>query len=392
MPTEAERILNLPPYLFAQIEKKIAAAKEKGEDIINFGIGDPDRPTPKHIIEELKLQAEMPENHRYPSSEGLPAFKEAVADYYKTRFGVNLDPKKEIINLIGSKEGVGHISFCYVNKDDINLVPDPSYPVYGIGTLLAGGEVFSLPLTAENNFKPDFTSIPPDIARRAKLLFLNYPNNPTGAVADKAFFAEAIEFARTYDIIICHDAAYLELYFGEERPLSFLEIEGAKEVGVEFGSLSKPFNMTGWRVGWVAGRQDVVSALARLKSNLDSGQFQALQYAGIAALKGSFDSVQEMREVYRQRRDVVVEGLNKLGWKINPPQASFYVWAPVPKGYSSASFAEEVFEKSRVVITPGNGYGSRGEGYFRIALTVEKERLAEGLQRIADAFPHVELE
>jgi len=386
---EAERISRIPPYLFARIEQKIDEAKAQGRDIISLGIGDPDRPTPKHIIEELKKQAEVPENHRYPSSSGLVEFRRAVADYYARRFGVELDPKREVVNLIGSKEGIGHIAFCYTNPGDLNLVPDPGYPVYGIGTLLAGGTSHLMPLVAERGFKPDLSAIPTEVAKKAKLLYLNYPNNPTGATADLNFFAEVVEFARQFEVIVCHDAAYTEIYFNGVEPPSFLETPGAKEVGIEFNSLSKPFNMTGWRVGWAAGRSDVIEVLGRLKSNLDSGQFQALQYAGIAALRGPQDSVATMREVYRERRDTVVQGLNQMGWHLEPPRASFYVWAPVPRGYDSAKFAEEVLEKAGVIITPGSGYGEQGEGYFRIALTIEKERIAEGLDRMAQALGKV---
>lgn len=382
MVQEARRIAQLPPYLFARIEKKIEAAKARGVDVISLGIGDPDRPTPRHIVEKLVEEAWNPENHRYPSSAGMLSFRQAVAEYYENRFGVELDPAREVVSLIGSKEGIAHISFCYLDPGDIALIPDPGYPVYGIGAMLAGATPYIMPLKPENNFLPDLKAIPEEVARKAKLMFLNYPNNPTGAIADESFYKEVIEFAKEYDIIVCHDAAYQEIAFDGYRPPSFLEFPGAKEVGIEFGSCSKSYNMTGWRIGWAVGRADVIDALARIKSNIDSGVFQAVQYAAIAALTGPQDCTRQMSEVYRERRDIVIEGFNSMGWNLKPPKATIYVWAPVPKGYDSISFAEHVFEKTGVVITPGNGYGQYGEGFFRIALTVEKERLIEAIERM----------
>ncbi|MBE3572548.1 MAG: LL-diaminopimelate aminotransferase [Moorella humiferrea] len=387
---EARRIRELPPYLFARIEKKIAEARERGVDIISLGIGDPDMPTPGHVIEKLVEQAHNPENHRYPTSEGMLAFRQAVAEWYKNLYNVELDPRREVVTLIGSKEGIAHISFCYVDPGDVNLVPDPGYPVYHIGTLLAGGESYFMPLKAANGFLPDLREIPSDVARRAKLMFLNYPNNPTGAVADLKFFQEVVEFAKNYDLIVCHDAAYSEITYDGYRAPSFLQTPGAKEVGIEFNSVSKPYNMTGWRLGWACGRADVVEALGRLKSNIDSGVFQAVQYAGIAALTGPQDNLDEVRRIYQERRDIIVDGLNSLGWRLEKPKATFYVWAPVPKGYTSASFAEMVLEKAGVIITPGNGYGNHGEGYFRIALTISKERMQEAIERLKAVLGKVE--
>ncbi|WP_227767011.1 LL-diaminopimelate aminotransferase [Zhaonella formicivorans] len=387
---EAERIRKLPPYLFARIEKKIAEAKEKGVDIISLGIGDPDRPTPDHIIAKLVEEAHNPANHQYPSSVGLLEYRKAVAAWYKRRFGVELDPKTEVVTLIGSKEGIAHINFCYVDPGDINLVPDPGYPVYGIGTLLAGGEPYLMPLKAENGFLPDLEAIPSEVAKKAKLMFINYPNNPTGALATLDFYRDVVAFAKEYDVIVCHDAAYSEITFEGYKAPSFLQAPGAKEVGIEFNSLSKPYNMTGWRIGWAAGRADVIEALGRLKSNLDSGAFQAVQYAGIAGLLGDQECVQRMCEVYRERRDVVVDGLNAMGWSLEKPKATFYIWAPVPKGYTSAGFAEVVLEKAGVIVTPGNGYGEYGEGYFRISLCIEKERIIEALRRMQEAIGKVE--
>ncbi|AKX93642.1 LL-diaminopimelate aminotransferase [Neomoorella thermoacetica] len=387
---EARRIRELPPYLFARIEKKIAEARERGVDIISLGIGDPDMPTPSHVIDKLVAEAHNPENHRYPTSEGLLAFRQAVADWYQRLYGVDLDPRREVVTLIGSKEGIAHISLCYVDPGDINLVPDPGYPVYNIGTLLAGGESYFMPLTAANGFLPDLGAIPSDVARRAKLMFINYPNNPTGAVADLKFFQEVVEFARSYDLIVCHDAAYSEITYDGYRAPSFLQAPGAKEVGIEFNSVSKPYNMTGWRLGWACGRADVIEALARIKSNIDSGAFQAVQYAGIAALTGPQEGLAEVRRVYQERRDIIVEGFNSLGWHLEKPKATFYVWAPVPRGYTSASFAEMVLEKAGVIITPGNGYGNYGEGYFRIALTISKERMQEAIERLRRVLGKVE--
>jgi len=381
---EARTIKSLPPYLFARIEAKIAEAKAQGRDVISLGIGDPDRPTPPHIIARLMEEAQNPANHQYPTSVGLLEYREAVAEWYEKRFGVKLDPRREVVSLLGSKEGIAHISFCYLNPGDLSLVPDPGYPVYEIGSLLANGRVYYMPLKEENGFLPDLKAIPEEVAREAKIMFLNYPNNPTGAMAPRRFFEEVVEFARRYDILVCHDAAYSEIYFDPgNRPLSFLEVEGAKDVGIEFHSVSKTYNMTGWRIGWAAGNARAIETLGRFKSNVDSGVFQAIQYAAIAALRGPQDCVEEMRQVYRERRDVVLEGLRKMGWKIEGPPATIYFWAPVPRGFNSSEFAELVLEKADVVITPGIGYGKAGDGYFRIALTQEKERIKEALERMA---------
>ena len=381
----ARRIQQLPPYLFAEIDKKIAKAKAAGVDIISFGMGDPDRPTPRHIIERLQSAAEEAWTHRYPSYEGMLAFREAVADWYRQNRGVELDPVSEIVALIGSKEGLAHISLCYVDPGDINLVPDPGYPAYSTGTLFAGGKSFKMPLLEQNGFLPDLAAIPSDIAKQAKLMFLNYPNNPTGAVAPKEFYQDVVAFAREYDIIVCHDAAYSEVAFDGYRPLSFLEIDGAKEVGIEFHSLSKTYNMTGWRLGWAAGNAQVIEALARVKGNIDSGVFSAVQLAGIEALRGPQDSIDAMQEVYKERRDLMIEGLRELGWRIDKPKATIYVWAPVPNGYTSTQFAAKLLDRTGVVVTPGNGYGEYGEGYVRISLCVEKERIQEALQRLKNA-------
>ncbi|MGE5575683.1 MAG: LL-diaminopimelate aminotransferase [Syntrophothermus sp.] len=378
----AQRIKKLPPYLFAEIDKKIARAKADGVDVISLGIGDPDRPTPAHIVDKLAEEAYNPANHRYPSYEGLREFRAAVAGWYARRFGVELNPDTEVVSLIGSKEGIAHISLCFVDPGDVNLIPDPGYPVYAIGTLFAGGESYRMPLLEKNGYLPQFQDIHTDVAKRAKLMFLNYPNNPTAAVADRRFFAEAVAFAKEFDIIICHDAAYSEITFDGYRAPSFLETPGAKEVGIEFHSLSKPFNMTGWRIGWAAGNPYVIEALGRIKTNIDSGIFQAIQYAGIEALNGSQESVREISEVYRKRRDVMVEGLNALGWHLEKPKGTFYLWCPVPAGMTSTEFVATLLEKAGVVVVAGNGYGTYGEGYFRISLCLEEDRIKEALQRM----------
>lgn len=381
----AKRIQELPPYLFAEIDKKIAKAKAAGVDIISLGMGDPDRPTPAHIVRGLQVAAEDPKTHRYPVYEGTLAFREAVAGWYERTRGVELDPVSEIVALIGSKEGIAHISLCYVDPGDINLIPDPGYPAYSTGTMFAGGKSYKMPLVAGRDFLPDLSVIPHDIAKQAKLMFLNYPNNPTGAVAPKGFFEDVVAFAREYDIIVCHDAAYSEVAFEDFRPLSFLEIEGAKDVGIEFHSLSKTYNMTGWRLGWAAGNKNVIEALARVKSNIDSGVFTAVQSAGIEALNGPQDSVEAMRKLYAERRDIVVEGLRYLGWELEKPRATIYVWAPVPPGYTSTEFASLLLEEAGVVVTPGIGYGQYGDGYFRISLCVDKERIEAAIERLKDA-------
>jgi len=379
---EAQRIKKLPPYLFARIEKLIREKRAEGVDIISLGIGDPDLPTPQHIVEELAKEAGNPANHQYPSSEGMLDYRRAVAGWYGRRYNVELDPQTEVVALIGSKDGIAHIPWCCLDPGDTVLVPDPGYPVYAGGSILAGATPYYVKLAPEKGYLPDFASIPTDVARKAKIMFLNYPNNPTGAVADESFFAETVSFAKEFEIIICHDAPYTEVAYDGYRPPSFLQTPGAKEVGIEFNSLSKTFNMTGWRIGWAAGSADAVEVLGRLKSNIDSGQFNAIQKAAIAGLNGPLDSLREVNEIYRQRRDILIDGFNSLGWNLQKPKATFYIWAPVPAGFTSASFAEEVLEKAGVVITPGTGYGANGEGYFRMSLTVGTGRLKEAIERI----------
>lgn len=380
----ADRIKNLPPYLFAEIDKMIARAKKEGVDVISFGIGDPDQPTPDNIVNRMIEAVQDPTTHSYPSYEGLYEYRKAVADWYKKNYGSEFDPDKEVVSLIGSKEGIAHLPFCYINPGDKALVPDPGYPVYKTSVLLAGGEPIAVPLLEENNFLPDLEAIDEDIAREAKLFFINYPNNPTGAVADEDFYQNIIEFAREYDLIIAHDAAYSEIGLDDYEPLSFMQFPGAKEVGIEFNSLSKPFNMTGWRIGWAVGNEDIIESLGRIKTNIDSGIFEAVQYAGIEALTGSQENIKKMTELYTKRRDLLVEGLKQLGWEIRKNKASFYLWAKVPKGYTSTEFSTYIFKETGIFFTPGNGYGEHGEGYVRIALTVTEERIREALERLKE--------
>ena len=383
---EAQRIANLPPYLFAEIDRKIAAKRAEGVDVISLGIGDPCEPTPRHIIDALCREANEPVNHRYPSYFGLPAFRQAIAGWYRKRFGLEFNSETEVLPLVGSKEGIAHIHIAYVDPGDVVLVPDPGYPVYHAGTILAGGISHFMPLTAENGYLPDLTAVPADIAARAKLMFLNYPNNPTAAVATAAFFEEVVAFAKEYGIVVAHDFPYSEITFdGYEAP-SFLSTAGARDVGVEFHSLSKTYNMTGWRIGWVLGNPEVIEALGRVKSNIDSGIFNAIQKAGIVALEGPQDCVEDMKRIYLRRRDLVVRTLGELGIKVEPTRATIYIWFKVPPGHTSASFADLVLEKAGVVIPAGAAYGPSGEGYVRISLTVPDDRLKEALDRMAQTM------
>jgi LL-diaminopimelate aminotransferase len=382
----AERIRNLPPYLFARIDELKREALGKGVDLIDLSIGDPDIPTPGHIVDAMKAAVLKPEHHRYPSSEGMPVFRKTVADWYGRRFNVSLDPESEVISLMGSKDGVGHMPLAYVNPGDVVLVPTPGYPVYSIGTIFAGGENHFMPLTEDNGFLPDINAIPEDVLKRAKLMWLNYPNNPTAAMAGRDFFNEVVAFARKYDIIVCHDAAYSELYFDGRKPLSFLEVDGAMDVGVELHSLSKTYNMTGWRIGFAAGNRDVINGLARIKNNLDSGVFQAVQEASIAALNTEDTVLSELRNTYQERRDVLYEGLARLGIEARNPGATFYLWAKVPEGFDSSGYSMHLLEKAGVLSTPGNGFGDTGEGYVRFALTVSASKMQEAVQRIKDTL------
>lgn len=378
----ARRIEKLPPYLFVGITKKIAEKRAQGVDVISFAIGDPDLPTPTHIVDRLCEAARDPANHRYPETDGLPELRQAIAGWYRQRFGLSFDPDKEVLPLIGSKEGIGHMSFCFIDPGDIALVPDPGYPVYSMSTILAGGEPYYLPLTEEHNFLPDLASIPEDVARKAKILWINYPNNPTAAVADIGFFEEVVSFAKKYDLAVCHDGPYTEVAYDGYRPVSFLEATGAVDVGVEFHSFSKSYNMTGWRIGMAVGNARMINALMRMKSNLDSGIPQAIQQMAITAATGPQDSIAEHNAIYQRRRDRIIETLNRLGLKTQPPKASLYVWARIPDGYTSADFAARLIDDIGVVVTPGTGYGSSGEGYIRLSMTIPDHRLEEGLARL----------
>ena len=378
----AERIRTLPPYLFAAIDEMKHKAIAKGVDIINLGIGDPDLPTPAPIIEKLKQVAGDPRHHQYPSYDGMLSFRTAVANWYKRRFGVTADPKSEVLTLIGSKEGIGHVPLAFIDPGDLALVPSPGYPVYPVGISFAGGTSYYMPLVKEHGFLPDLNAIPKEVAQKAKLMFLNSPNNPTSVVADKDFFKRVVDFARRNHIIVCHDAAYSEIYYDGQRPASFLEADGASEVGVEFHSLSKTFNMTGWRIGFAVGNKDVIGGLGKVKTNIDSGVFQAIQEAGITALESDDQLTNGLRNIYQERRDVLVSGLKSLGLELDSPSAAFYVWITVPKGFTSASFTAHLIEQAGIVTTPGNGFGEPGEGYIRMTVTTSKERLAEAVERM----------
>ena len=379
----AKRIDELPPYLFVGISKKIAEKQAKGEDVVNLAVGDPDIPTPRHIIERLCHAAQDPANHRYPESEGLPDFRRAIAEWYEKRFEVTLDPDQEVLPLIGAKEGIGHIALCFIDHGDIALVPDPAYPVFSIGTMFAGGSSYYMPLTEENDFLPDLDRIPQDIARKAKILWLNYPNNPTAAVAELDFFDRVVAFAQKHDLAVCHDGPYTEVAFDGYRPPSFMQTPGAKDVGVEFHSLSKTYNMTGWRVGMVVGNARAIDALRRVKSNLDSGIPQAIQHAAIEALRGPQECIEEHNTLYQRRRDLLLKTLSQMGLKAKPPRASLYIWARIPAGYTSLDFATTLLEEAGVVVIPGTGYGKYGEGYIRISLTVPDDRLEEAVARLS---------
>lgn len=378
----SKRLVNLPPYLFVEIDKAKRKARQDGRDLIDLGIGDPDLPTPDNVIERLHQAAQDPKNHKYALDQGMPVLRQGIADWYKKRFNVSLNPETEILPLIGSKEGIAHMPLAFVNRGDYVLAPNPSYPPYRGSTILSDGNVQDMPLLEKNNFLPDFKKIPLEARKKARLMFLNYPNNPTGAVADAGFYRQAIAFASKHNIIIAHDAAYSEMSYDGYKPISFLEVEGAKDTGVEFHSLSKTYNMTGWRIGWVCGNAEIVSGIAKVKSNIDSGIFSAIQVAGVEALTGPQEHIRKMNAIYQERRDVLCEGLDKIGWKFSKPKAAFYVWINVPKGRDSRSFSALLLDKADIVATPGVGFGEYGEGYIRFALTVPKERIAEAIERI----------
>jgi len=380
----ATRLGKLPAYLFVDINRKIEEKRARGEDIVSFAIGDPDLPTPSHIIEHLCRAAHDPANHRYPETNGLPELRQAIAEWYKRRFGVALNSEKEVLPLIGSKEGIGHVTLCFVEPGDIALVTDPGYPVYSMSTLIAGGEPYFMPLTEENDFLPDFNAIPAEVLVKAKLMWLNYPNNPTGATTNLDFFEKAIDFAKDHNLAICHDAPYTEVYFDDQKPPSLLEVPGAKEVAIEFHSLSKTYHMTGWRIGMAVGNAETIDALFRVKSNLDSGIPQAIQYAAIEALRGSQECVSEHNAVLQRRRDKLTKVLREIGLTTRMPKATFYVWARVPSGYTSVDFTNKLLDEAGIAVTPGIGYGREGEGYIRLSLTLPDDRLDKAIDRLSN--------
>jgi LL-diaminopimelate aminotransferase len=382
----ARRLDQVPPYLFAEIERRIEAMRADGIDVISLGIGDPDLPTPPAVVEALQEAAARPETHRYPSNHGLAAFRDAVAAFYEDRFGVSVDPESEVIPVLGGKEAVAHVALAVLDPGDVTLAPDPGYPPYTSGPVFAGASVHYLPLREENAFMPDLESIPPEIVSRAKLLYFNYPNNPTGAVVADGFFERAVAFAREHGLVAIHDSAYSEIAFDGYRPPSFLAAPGAMEIGAEIFSLSKGWNMTGWRVGWIAGNGEVVERYRRLKTNLDSGMFDALQLAGAAALTRARHFPAEMSEVYRRRRDLMIAALGAISMQVEPPRATPYLWIRVPPGHDSASFTELVLEQAAVIVSPGPSFGPSGEGYVRISLTVPDARLEEAAGRIASSL------
>jgi len=378
----SERLKKLPPYLFVEIDKAKKKARDEGRDIIDLGVGDPDIPTPNFIIDALNKAVRDPSTHRYALDQGLPEFRTAAAKWYKNRFGVELNAENEIHPLIGSKEGIAHAPLAFINPGNMALVPDPCYPPYRSGTIFAGGEVISMPLLEKNHFLPDLKAVNHHLLHKVKMLYINYPNNPTAAVCDKKFLKEVVEFARKHNIIIAYDAAYSEIAFDGLKPSGILEIEGAKEVALEFHSLSKTFNMTGWRIGFACGNSELIKGLAKVKSNIDSGVFSAIQRAGIVALENYDKHINSIIKVYQERRDIFVDGLNKIGWNVQKPKATFYVWTKVPPRHTSATFAQTLLEKVDIVATPGNGFGEAGEGYIRMVITVDKRRLAEAVDRI----------
>ena len=378
----SERINNLPPYLFAAIDEAKARVIEKGVDVIDLGVGDPDMPTPDNIIQALYRSAQNPNRHKYPSYTGMLSFREAAAKWYKEHLGIELDPVSQVLTLIGSKEGIAHIPLAFINPGEIALIPDPAYPVYKIGTLFAGGKPFIMPLLEENGFLPDLDAIPKDVAKLAKLMFLNYPNNPTSAIAPDKFFEDVIEFAKENEVIIVHDNAYSEMTFDGYKAPSFLEFDGAMDVGIEMHSLSKTYNMTGWRIGFAVGNAEILDGLGRVKTNIDSGAFEAVQEAGITAMQGPQQCISDMNKLYTHRRDALMVGLKELGIDVQPPKATFYIWAPVPEGHDSMGLSKILLEEAGIVATPGVGFGEYGEGYVRFSFTRSVERINEAVERM----------
>ena len=383
---KASRLTTVPPYIFADIDRKKEEALAKGVDIISLGIGDPDLPTFPNIVKKMQEAVADPKNHDYPPYTGTKEFRTAASEYYRKRFGVEIDPERNIVSVIGSKEGIAHSFLAFADPGDIVLLPDPAYPVYSIWAKFVGAEPYYMPLLKENGFLPDLKRIPKKIAKEAVMLWLNYPNNPTGAIAPREFLAEAVAFCKENDILLCSDLSYADLAFAGYKPPSILEFPGAQDVAIEFYSLSKGFNMTGWRAGFVLGNTEAIKAFSVIKTNTDSGIFKAIQQASVEALQNSGKyNLEQNEQVWKKRRDVLVKGLNELGWDLTPPQATFYIWAPVPKGYTSVGFCGEVMEKCGIIIVPGNSYGAQGEGYFRAAITVEEKRIKEAMARLKKA-------
>jgi LL-diaminopimelate aminotransferase len=380
----SKRLQAMPPYMFAELERRIAEKKAQGIDVISLGIGDPDKPTYPHIVEAMQRAVADPGTHQYPTNRGRDEFREAFARFYERRFGVEIDPESEVIPAIGAKECIYNLCFAFLDPGDVALAADPGYPVYTGGPILAGAEPVVLPLVPELGFVPDLEAIDPEALRKARLLFLNYPNNPTGAVVPDGFFERVIELAREHELLVVHDNAYSETTFDGYVAPSFLATPGAKEVGVEVFSLSKGFNMTGWRCAAILGNADAIQTYWRLKTNVDSGLFEAIQLAAVAALDAPRDSIEEMNAIYQRRRDLVVAALLDIGVEVTPPMGTIYVWAPVPEGHTSTSFAEKVLEEAAVVVSPGSMYGPSGEGFFRISLTTPDERITEAVERMRE--------
>ena len=382
----ADRIANLPPYLFAEIDRKKEAKQAQGIDVISLGIGDPDQPTPDNIVEAMAKAIHDPANHRYPSYYGAKKYRQACATWMDRRFGVEVDAETEVVALIGSKEGIAHLFLAFVDPGDYTLVPGCGYPVYQTGGILAGGKSYFMPMTEENDFLADFENTPPEVLSKAKMMFLSYPNNPTSAVATPEYFDRAIAFAKEHDLLVIHDNAYSEIGFDGYKPSSFLERPGAKDVAIELFSCSKSYNMTGWRVAFAAGNPTAIKALGTVKSNIDSGVFTAIQDAAIEAMLGPQDITAELSELYQRRRDIVIDALAKIGISARTPKGTIYVWAKVPEGYDSAAFATKILEEASVIVAPGNAYGPSGEGYIRISLATPDDRLAEGIERIKNSL------
>lgn len=384
----ADRLKNIPPYLFVTLRNKINKARAEGVDVINLGVGDPVDPTPQSVIDELGRQAQIPINHQYPIDEekGMLAFRQEVARWYAQRYGVGLNPDGEVLGLIGSKEGCHHFILGIVNPGDVVLMTDPGYPAYRASIYMASAEPYAMPMLAENNYFPQFDQVRAPILKRAKAMFLNYPNNPTGACATKAFFSKAVEFAKAHDIAICHDNPYSEILFDGQERLSFLSVPGAKDVGIELNSLSKPYNMTGWRIGMAMGNKEILAALCKVKENTDSGIFNAIQYAAIEALRKEDGNIHKMLGIYYRRRELALKTFEKIGLGFKPQKGTFYLWIPVPQGKTSIDFTTTLFEKAAVVVAAGTAYGQHGEGYIRISLTVPDQRLEEAMARIQKIF------